>query len=170
MAKYPVFLFLMFCLAISVARAEKITVNPEAPAYHNARFSFSLSWTPGNYTVSEAENGDGITVTDGKGLTMLAYAALDPRVGNVTREDFFAKANWNPKAAYKRVNRQEGWYALSYVENGNIVYIKQFYSGDHWPTLRFEYPQSMKQQYDRLVNRAVSTFRPFLCGSGECLP
>ncbi len=170
MAKYPVFLFLMFCLAISIGRAEKITVNPDDPAYHNARFGFSLSWTPGNYTVSEAENGDGITVTDGKGLTMLAYAALDPRVGNVTREDFFAQANRKPRAAYRRVNRQEGWYALSYVENGNIVYIKQFYSGDHWPTLRFEYPQSMKQQYDRLVNRAVSTFRPFLCGSGECLP
>lgn len=170
MAKYPMFLFLMLCFAISVARAEEIAVNPADPAYHNARFGFSFSWTPGNYTVSEAENGDGITVTDGKGLTMLAYAALEPRVGNVTREDFFAKANRNPKAAYKRVNRQEGWYALSYVEKGNIVYIKQFYSGDHWPTLYFEYPQSMKQQYDPLVKKAVSTFRPFHCGSGECLP
>lgn len=168
MAKFPVFLFLMLCLAISVPRAEEIAVDPAAPAYHNARFGFSLSWTPGNYTVSEAENGDGITVTDGKGLTMLAYAALDPRVGDVTREDFFTRAN-RTKAAYRRVNRQEGWYVLSYVENGNIVYIKQFYSEDHWPTLRFEYPQSMKQQYDQLVTKAVSTFQPFLC-DGECLP
>ena len=109
MAKYPVFLFLMLCLAVSVPSAKEIAVNPRAPEYLNARFGFSLSWTPGNYRVSEAENGDGITVTDGKGLTMLAYAALDPRVGGVTREDFFARATRNPQAAYKRVNRQEGW-------------------------------------------------------------
>lgn len=161
MIKYPVFAFFMLCLAVSVVSAEEISIDSKAPAYHNARFGFSLSWTPGNYTVFEADNGDGITVTDGKGLTMQAYAALDPRAGDMTREDFFARADSKPKTAYKRVNKQQGWYAVSYVENGNIVYTKQFYHKDHWPTLHFEYPQSMKKKYDPLVNKAVSTFQPF---------
>ncbi|MBE6440813.1 MAG: hypothetical protein E7022_00555 [Desulfovibrio desulfuricans] len=161
MIKYPVFALLTLCLAVSFARAEEVAVNPKAPAYHNARFGFSLSWTPGSYTVFEADNGDGITVTDGKGLTMQAYADLEPRVGDASREDFFARADRKPKAEYRRVNRQQGWYALSYVENGNIVYTKQFYHKDHWPTLHFEYPQSMKAQYDPLVKQAVSSFQPF---------
>jgi len=152
-------LFLSLCLA-AAASAEEISVNPDAPAYHNARFGFSLAWTPGQYHVFEAENGDGITVTDGKGLTMLAYAALDPRAGGVSREDFFARAN-SRQQAYSRVNRQQGWYVLSYAENGTIYYIKQFYGEDHWPTLHFEYPQAMKKQYDALVSKAVSSFRPF---------
>ena len=158
MFKY--FVFFMF-VACSVANAGEIMVNPKNPTYHNARFSFSLAWTPGNYTVFEADNGDGITVTDGKGLTMQAYAALDPRVGNVRREDFFAQVNKKPNVVFKRVNKVQGWYAISYVENGNIIYTKQFYHKDHWPTLHFEYPQSMKKHYDELVNKAVSTFKPF---------
>ena len=160
MTRYLVFLIFTLCLGASLAQAEEISINPDAPAYHNSRFGFSLSWTPGQYTVFEADNGDGITVSDDKGLTMLAYAALDPRVGDVSREDFFAQAD-RPGAAYKRVNREQGWYALSYVEDGNIVYIKQFYGEDHWPTLRFEYPQSLKQEYDPLVSKATGTFRPF---------
>ncbi|MCR4665753.1 MAG: hypothetical protein K5657_00465 [Desulfovibrio sp.] len=161
MARYWVLLTLMFVFATSLVYAGEITVDPGSPAYHNARFGFSLSWTPGTYTVFEADNGDGITVTDGKGLTMQAYAALEPRVGDVSREDFFAKADSMPKAAYRRVNKEQGWYAVSYEENGKIIYTKQFYHEDHWPTLHFEYPKSMKNLYNGLVNMAVSTFKPF---------
>ena len=161
MVRYSVFLFLMLCLAASVASAGDIAIDPKAPAYHNARFGFSLSWTPGQYAVFEADNGDGITVTDGKGLTMRAYAELTPRAGDATRESFFAQANKKPAAVYKRVDRQQGWYAVSYREGGNIVYTKQFYNKDHWPTVRFEYPKAMRQAYDALVKKAVATFRPF---------
>ena len=161
MLKRAATLFFALCLAATAASAEEITVNAKAPSYRNARFGFSLAWTPGQYTVFEAENGDGITVTDGRGLTMLAYAALDPRAGDESRETFFARAEKQPNAVYRRVNRTQGWYALSYLENGSIIYIKQFYDQDHWPTLRFEYPQARKRQYDALVNKAVSTFRPF---------
>ena len=161
MIKYPAFLFLLLCFAASVASAGEIAIDPKAPAYHNSRFGFSLSWTPGNYTVFEADNGDGITVTDGKGLPMQAYADLEPRAGGASREAFFARADRKPKAEFKRISKQQGWYAISYVENGTIVYTKQFYHKDHWPTLHFEYPQSMKQRYDALVRKAVSTFRPF---------
>ena len=153
-------LFFIFGLAVS-AYAQKIAIDPHAPAYQNARFGFSLSWEPGNYTVIEADNGDGITVTDGKGLLMEAYGALDPRVSDVSREDFFAQATKRPKAAYTRINRQQGWYVLSYVENGIIYYTKQFYHQDHWPTLHFEYPEAKKQAYAPLVKKAVSSFKPF---------
>ena len=43
-----------------------------APHYCNNRIGFSLSWLPGNYNVLEADNGDGVTVRDNKGFTMLA--------------------------------------------------------------------------------------------------
>ena len=161
MVKIPVFLVVMLCLAAAIVHAENISIDPKAPAYHNARFGFSLSWLPGNYTVFEADNGDGITVTDGKGFTMLAYADLEPRIGDISREDFFNRVNGKAQAAYKRINQQQGWSAISSVEDGNIIYTKQFYHNDHWPTLHFTYPQSMKKQYDQLVNSAVSSFRPF---------
>ncbi len=160
-SKSSVFLFFIVCFGLSFANAQELAVNPKAPAYHNARFGFSLSWMPGNYTVYEAANGDGITVTDGKGLTMLAYADLEPMAGDVSRKDFFARADKRPKAEYRRVNMEQGWWVISYVENGKIIYIKQFYHEDHWPTLRFEYPQSMQKDYAPLVDKAVSTFQPF---------
>ena len=161
MVRNLMFVFFLLCLTLTDASAENIAINPKAPAYHNARFGFSLAWTPGKYTVFEADNGDGITVTDGKGFTMQAYADLEPRTGDVTRKDFFARADRTPKAGYKRINQQQGWYAISYIENGMIIYTKKFYHKDHWPTLHFEYPQTMKTEYDQLVKEAVSNFRPF---------
>ena len=161
MLKYPVLALLVLGLSVSFAHPEEIAVDPKAPTYHNARFGFSISWTPGKYTVFEADNGDGITVTDGKGLTMLVYADLEPRVSNASREDFFAQANKKPKAEYRRINTKQNWYVLSYLEDGNIVYTKVFYHKDHWPTLYFKYPQSMKKKYDPLLKQALSSFRPF---------
>ena len=66
-------------------------VTGAAPCYSNGRFGFSLSWLSGNYSVREADNGDGIVVQDNEGFTLLAYGAglgrTLPRAGGDLQAD-----------------------------------------------------------------------------------
>ncbi|MBQ7586266.1 MAG: hypothetical protein IJU40_08480, partial [Desulfovibrionaceae bacterium] len=111
MIKNLLMLLSLILLPLNLALAKEIKVNPEAPSYHNARFGFSLSWPKGEYKIFEAENGDGITITDAQGLTFKAYGALDPRIEDNPLNAFFAKAD--KPAVYKKINRKQKWYVRS---------------------------------------------------------
>ena len=158
MLKYFVFSFVI--LLASFANCAEIVIDQNNPSYHNQRFGFAVAWSPGKYQVYEAENGDGITVTDDQGLKMQVYADLSPRVEEQSLDDFLKKAKAHPQAPYLKVDRANSYYALSYIENDKIIYIKQYYGQDHYPTLYFEYPKKFKKFYDKLVNSAVRSFRP----------
>ena len=86
----------MRSLAICSIALLLLVLSPKlAPAagnasYANQRYGFSLSWPAGHYSVREADNGDGITVTDGRGLELRAWGsnspgALDERLSDVLK-------------------------------------------------------------------------------------
>lgn len=44
--------------------------------YVNDRYGFALDWMPGNFTVTEADNGDGILLSDPKyGMEIRAFGS-----------------------------------------------------------------------------------------------
>ncbi len=63
---------LFMLLGAYQAVAGEVRIDAERPFYHNDRYGFSMCWTPGTYSIFEPDNGDGITVRDGKGLELLA--------------------------------------------------------------------------------------------------
>ena len=150
----------LICLnGACTASAGPIALDPAAPSYHNERFGFDIAWEPGRYEAFEADNGDGITVTDGSGLEMRVYATLAPSVFGLSFEDFLSQHD-NPDAAYRRVNREEQWVAVSYDEGGSIRYTKAFYTEDIAYVLDMQYPAALIKHYDQLVKTAVRSFAP----------
>ncbi len=146
------------CMAFS-AFAGEVAVDPANPSYHNARYGFSVEWTAGQYSVAESDNGDGITVRDGKGMEMLVWGSLEQDVFGLTREQFFSRVS-KSGASYKKVNEKQGWYVVSGVEDSRIYYVKSYYTDDAVITMRITCPQDQKKNYDGFVSRASRSFRP----------
>lgn len=160
----PFFSFFVFllgiCLNLQPAQSGEIRIDQTAPKYVNARYGFSVSWTPGTYTAVEAENGDGITVHDQGNLTMLAYGTMGYAVQGRSMEDAVADfAQKLDTVAYKKVDRQAGWFVLSGMQGQNIVYVKCLFGEDDARILEVSYPQAEKQAYDAVVSRAAKTFK-----------
>lgn len=152
----------LILLCASVPRAEDVPHDPKAPSYANSRYGFSLQWLPGKYSVVESDNGDGITVKDGKGLTMLAYGGMDPATFELSIEDAMSEARESLKqVTYEKLDRKGCWFALSgYAGDGKIRYIKCFYGPSECYTLEFTYPAKARAEYDKFVEFAVRHFVP----------
>ena len=80
------------CAAFSIALlflalSPRLALAAGDASYANLRYGFSLSWPAGDYAVREADNGDGITVTDGQGLELRAWGSNSPGVLNESFSD-----------------------------------------------------------------------------------
>lgn len=140
-----------------------ITLNPAAPRYSNARFGFSLAWTAGTYTATEADNGDGITVEDGRGLQMRAYATMGYSVMNQSFGQAQAElAQSFDSITYRRAQRvpeQADWFVLSGYRGENIGYVKCFFSKDKAVIVDISYPRASQANYEELVKTVAKTFQ-----------
>ena len=146
-------------LLLSSAVASEIQTDPADPSYHNERYGFTVKWAPGAYRVYEADNGDGITVSDGHGLEMRVWGSLDQDVFGLTEKDFYQRAR-DSRAEYSVVNTSQRWYVVSGRRGNNIYYVKSFYTDDAVMTMRIEYPAALKSMYDSFVKEAVKGFLP----------
>ena len=142
-----------------MASAAEVHIDSSSPMYHNSRYGFIIKWTPGTYSVFEADNGDGITVKDGHGLTMRVWGELAQDVFGLTKEEFFRRAHAEG-VQYSKVNREKGWYIASGQQDGNVYYKKSFYTNVAVITMDITYPSERRKQYDVFVGDAVKSFKP----------
>jgi hypothetical protein len=130
-------------------------------SYVNQRYGFSLSWPAGDYAVSEAANGDGITVTDGRGLELRAWGSHSPGVLNETLKDILKKqAQAFSKVTYKTVKASEGWFVLSGIREGKVAWVKVFCGKETLYAVDVSYPKKAKARCDALVGTVNKTFAP----------
>ena len=140
--------------------AESVMLDAQSPQYANARYGFSLSLAPGSYEAEEAQNGDGITVRDGQGLTLLAYGTRGPGVLGQSFSQVLAEQEKSfGSVTYRRVAPRESWFVLSGYAGGEIRYVKCLYSGYVTLFLEIRYPKELKERYGALVRTASKTFR-----------
>ncbi len=138
----------------------------QAPAavdarYANQRYGFSLSWPAGAYSVREADNGDGITVADGRGLELRAWGSNSPGVLNESLGDILkSQVKAFSKVTYKVVKSGEGWFVLSGIREGRIAWVKFFCGAETLYAVDVSYPASAKQRYDALISSVNRTFAP----------
>ena len=130
-------------------------------SYANQRYGFSLSWPAGQYSVREADNGDGITVTDGRGLELRAWGsnspgALDERLSDVLK----TQAQTFSKVTYKAAKAGEGWFVLSGIREGKIAWIKVFCGKETLYAVDVSYPANAKKRYDALISTVNKSFAP----------
>ena len=130
-----------------------------APHYSNNRFGFSLSWLPGNYNVLEADNGDGVTVRDNKGFTMLAYGTYGYMVMGQKMEDVLIELSHGLDVTYRRINDEKSWFVVSGFAGEDIVYIKCFLRNDAACIVRMSYPKHKAEFYAPQVEKVMQSFR-----------
>lgn len=129
------------------------------PFYRNDRFGFSLSWLPGRYSVQESGSGDGVTVSDEKGFTLLAYGTRSYAVMGQSMEEALAELSRGLDVTYRRISAAENWFAISGFQGEKIVYIKCFFNQDAACILHMTYPKQNAGACAPQVKKAVRTFR-----------
>ncbi len=154
-------LLVMFCVSfctIALA-ATPITLSDKDPSYMNARYGFSFSLPPGEYTSTEAENSDGVTIKDGKGFTLLAYGTRSYVVLEKTLQDALQEiTNELDSVSDKQVHADKKMFEVTGLKGGNLLHIKCIFKDDHARILRITHGQSAHEMYKELCTTAQRTF------------
>lgn len=126
--------------------------------YYNDRFGFSLTWLPENCSMQESENGDGATILDNQGFTLLAYGTNSYSVMNQSMDDALNELSQGLYVTYKNINKEKGCFVVSGSANDEIIYIKCFFSENSASIIRISYPKSKAQVYAPHVIKVAEGF------------
>ena len=130
-----------------------------APRYDNRRFAFSLSRLPENCTMQESDNGDGVTMRDQAGFTLLAYGTNSYLVMGQSMEEALAELSSGLKVTYKHIDKENNWFVVSGMAGDELVHIKCFFGYPAARILRMSYPKHKAQDYAPQVEKVVQGFR-----------
>lgn len=137
-----------------------------AGEYVNERYSFALNWLPGNFTVTEADNGDGILLSDPKmGMEIRAFGS---RSWDVMGKDFDAGVQQEcgkfDMLFMKRVNKEKGWFALSGYKGDDVLHIKGYYTPEEVCEFMMHYPIEKQDSFYEFAKGAFNSFRKIDAG------
>ena len=136
-----------------------------AARYENARFGYSLDVPEGFDWLPESDNGDGrrfvcalkagkFSSPDGEFSVWAGYNVLDHSLKEAA--DFAAQGH---RIAYRRVNAQEGWFVLSWLdEKGRIVYRRDWLKDGTFYAVMFVYPKSSQKFFDGVIKSVTRSF------------
>lgn len=130
--------------------------------YTNARYGFSIIYPSNFLSGEEPTNGDGLKFFSPDGLeTITAYGSNDSAVfefKNVKDAMEFEMKNIDANISYKHMSKN--WFVLSYKKYNKIYYSKTYVGKGSTNTLLIEYPESLKEKYDKLIPELIKGFRP----------
>ncbi|MGE9999711.1 hypothetical protein [Desulfovibrio sp. SGI.133] len=132
-----------------------------APRYDNRRFEFSLSRLPENCTMQESDNGDGVTMRDQAGFTLLAYGTRSYLVMGQSMEEALAELSSGLKVTSKHIDKENNWFMVSGIAGDEIVYIKCFFGYPAARILRMSYPKHKAQDYAPQAEKVVQGFHTY---------
>lgn len=133
----------------------------DAEEYVNERYGFALNWMPGNFIVTEADNGDGILLSDPKmGMEIRAFGS---RSWDVMGMDFDAGVQQEcgkfDMLFMKRVNKEKGWFALSGYKGDDVLHIKGYYTPEEVCEFIMHYPIEKQDIFYDFAQGAFNSFR-----------
>ena len=152
---------IMFALFSILSASTADAAQSTGTVYTSSRYDFSLTLPPGYLSLVEPENGDGITVTYGSGMTLKAYGTMAPLVFSTDCATMYGDARDTlDQATYTRLNEKERWFVVSGYREGNIVYSKQFVGKTAAYVLEMVYPPEHARDFDAFVRAVVGSFSP----------
>ncbi len=150
--------FAPLCLAQDTAKPLK---------YINDRYAFSLELPPWFYVAKEADNGDGIIITDPTVLEIRAYGTMSM----TPPESFEALVKqWTKDVGQvkKRIlQKNEHWFLLQGVQAlpkdaeyaEKFTTIKVLYGHDSLKVLRIVHYDGGNIMYPKIIDAAVASFK-----------
>ncbi len=164
MKKGIVFFCVMLLVWTSVGLAHG---QPQAFDYSNTRYGFSLHLPPWFYVAQEADNGDGILITDPTTLEIRAYGSM---VINPEESLEDLATQWGDRMGliHKRiVNKEEQYFILEGVRTlpadsehaEQFTAVKVFYGQDAYSILFITYYGTPNKNYPHIIETALGSFK-----------
>ena len=151
-------LCILLTVLIDLTSAWYVHAATQLETYANARYGFTIQWPQGAYTVKEADNGDGITLTDGRGLTAKAYGTMAYSVLEQSFDDIATEMiSWFDSITEQ--NRlSKNMLTISGFKKGNRRYVKMLYAADNVCVLLLDYPKAASKTYGTLAATMSTSF------------
>lgn len=130
--------------------------------YQNARYNFSIAYPSTLMPEGEADNGDGQTFRS-RDDTVLMRAWGSQNISNESLRAAYQAAiadfenSGGGSATYKFLGR--GFFVVSGVREGKIVYQKTLMRGGTVKTFLIEYPEALQPTYDPITARIARSFK-----------
>ncbi len=140
--------------------------QPQPLTYVNARYGFSLNLPPWFYAAQEADNGDGVTITDPTVLEIRAYGTMVM----TPPESFDAlMKQWSTRIGHVKkriVNKNEQWFFLEGVQklpadsehSEKFTAVKVLYGPIVHKILHITYYGEPNTHYPSIIETAVQSF------------
>ncbi len=140
--------------------AQNIEAAQESPTYSNELYGFSLSLPPGKYKAKHNKDGEGFSVKDGKGFTLLAYGTKSFAVF----EKSFAQVVQDMHKEFDTVTEvitfpESNTFHISGLKNNNLIHIKCILYPEYAKVLRITHGKSAHEHYTNLCTTAMKTFK-----------
>lgn len=136
---------------------EKTAMAQSYKTYTNARYGFSISY-PANFIEGKSPtNGDGLRFTSPDNQATLSAAGGN--VGNLSTRDMYEMSKRSIKGTIGYNVLEDTWYVLTWKENGKVFYRKDFVGSKSHNGFTFSYPESMRGQYEPIVEELERSFK-----------
>ena len=127
--------------------------------YKNGRYGFSVqypsSWIKGN----PPANGDGIAISPQDGTIEMHISGSNTISNNTIHNQYnraLSKAYEHGIPGFHIVS--DDWYVVTYTDGTFIYYVKEFVGKGSIKTLKIKYLQSMKDQYQTVIQQLEGSF------------
>ena len=133
---------------------KNIWENVSYKTYINDRFGYRIDYPSLLKVSKKADNNDGCSFSYG-GLTITVFGIYNTLFRSVNEQ---YQEDQKPTDTYKVIRND--WFVRSGVDDkGYIYYQKSMLKNDIWYTVILEYPKSMKEDLEKVVNRVILSFK-----------
>ena len=122
--------------------------------YHNARFSYSISYPTFLNHEESSINGDGCKLSLNEDIYLVVYGSH-----NIFDETIESEYRKNDIGSYVYSRQKNNWFVISdYTEDGKIFYQKTVLANNVFITAILYFPPIYKEAFDPIIKQVFQNF------------
>lgn len=135
------------------------TNSMDVLTYRNARFGFSVRYPSTWVRGQELTNGDGCIISPQDGTIEVTVSGSNNTLNETTQAAYYRVLNMAKQRGIPGFHTvSDDWYVVTYTDGTFIYYVKGFVGTGSENKLHIKYLQSMKDQYQDVVQQLENGF------------
>lgn len=135
------------------------TNSMDVLTYRNARFGFSVRYPSTWVKGQEPANGDGCIISPQDGTIEVTVSGSNNTLNETTQAAYYRTLNVAKQRGIPGFHTvSDDWYVVTYTDGTFIYYVKGFVGTGSENKLHIKYLQSMKDQYQDVVQQLENGF------------